>query len=305
MNKHWRENVAQDNNFNIKSSFNQKHSYITKADESFIKDVNEPIDYILEGFEPFNSYKYRATASCIFRKRTPSSSDSPNGEDEEEGVPKTIKINFTTDEYMTKDHRLNLNQWLDHIKELYEGYGYDYEFLGISDMQLNIERTKPSLGSYTELPARSRSKTKAILNIRKNSFNCLRLCITAALLPAADHAFRKSKYFKNLVDDREDSENTYDYLIRLQTKSNINIWYYWATAMQHHRPITEGEDKVEILQKCSNFVKDRKNVRILVWNEQAALIKNKEVLLERPKTKNTKYWFCDNCSLLVSHTTNI
>ena len=78
-------------------------------------------------------------------------------------------------------------------------------------MQLNIERTKPSLGSYIELPTGLRSKTKAILNIRNNKFNCLRLCITAALFPAADHATRESKYIKNLVDDWKDNENTYDY----------------------------------------------------------------------------------------------
>ena len=143
MNKHWRENVAQDNNFNIKSSFNQRQLYITKSDDSFIKVINEPIGYTLDGFKPFKSYKYKVTANCVYRKRTP---------DGEEGVPKTTKINFRTDEYMTKDHRLNLNQWLDHVKETYEGYGYDYDFIGISDVQLNIERTKPSLGSYTELP---------------------------------------------------------------------------------------------------------------------------------------------------------
>ena len=107
---------------------------------------------------------------------------------------------------MTKDRRLNLNQWLDHVKETYEGYGYIYEFIGISDVQLNIERIKPSLGSYTELPSGLRSKTKAILNIRNNKFNCLRLCFTAAIFPAADHATKESKYINNIVDDWEDNE---------------------------------------------------------------------------------------------------
>ena len=74
-------------------------------------------------------------------------------------------------------------------------------------MQLNIERTKPSLGSYTELPPGLRSKTKATLNIRNNKLNCLQLCITAALFPAADHATRESRYINNLVDDWEDNEN--------------------------------------------------------------------------------------------------
>ena len=62
MKKHWRENVAQDKNFNIKSSFNQRQLYITKSDDSFIKDINEPIDYILDGFKSFKSYKFKVTA---------------------------------------------------------------------------------------------------------------------------------------------------------------------------------------------------------------------------------------------------
>ena len=116
---------------------------------------------------------------------------------------------------MTKDHRLNLNQWLDHVRETCEGYGYDYEFIGKSDVQLNTEKTKPLLGSYTELPPGLRSKRKAKLNIRNNKFNCLRLCITAALFPTADHATKESNKINKLVDDWEDKENTCDYLIRL------------------------------------------------------------------------------------------
>ena len=81
MKRHWRENVAQDKNFNIKSSFSQRELYITQSDDSFIKDNNEPIDY------------------------------------------------------------------------------------------------------------------------RNNKFNCLRLCNTAALFPAADYATRESKFINNLVDE--------------------------------------------------------------------------------------------------------
>ena len=119
--------------------------------------------------------------------------------------------------------------------------------------------------------------------------NCLRLCITAALFPVTDHAIRESKYINNLVDDWEDNENTYDYLTRIQNKYNINIWFY--------QPSTEDDVKVEILEKCSNVVKGRKNVRILAWDEHCAIIKNIEVLLERPNTKHANYWFFDNCSL--------
>ena len=71
--------------------------------------------------------------------------------------------------------------------------------------------------------------------------------------------------------------------------------------MLHHRPAQDSNiAKVECLEKCSNFVKGRHNVRILAWNEHCALIKNVEVLLERPYTKHTKYWFCDNCTYWFS-----
>ena len=157
---------------------------------------------------------------------------------------------------MDKDHRLNLNQRLDHVRETYEGYGYDYEFIGITDMQINIERTKPSLGSYTELPSDLRDKTKAILNIRSIKFNCLRLCITAALHPVTEHATREIKYINNLVDDWEYNETAYDYIKKIQNKYNINIWLYRPTVVLHHRPAQDSNlAKVERLEKCSNFVK--------------------------------------------------
>ena len=83
----------------------------------------------------------------------------------------------------------------------------------------------------------------------------------------------------------------------MQNNHNINIWFF-RSSTEGGATWTESHDtKVEILQKRLNFIKGRKKVRILVLNEHAALIKNIEVLLERPNTKNTKYWFCDNCSL--------
>ena len=152
---------------------------------------------------------------------------------------------------MTKEHRLDLNQWLDNTKETYEGYGYDYEFLGITDIQLNIERTKISLGLYVELAPNLRTRTKAILKIKSNKFNCSR------------------------------------------KKYNINIWFY--------RPTQDSNiAKVECVEKCSNFVKGRHNVRILAWKEHCALIKKVEVLLERPNTKHAKFCFCDNCTYWFS-----
>ena len=202
---------------------------------------------------------------------------------------------------MDKDYRLNLNQWLDHVRETYEDYGYNYEFIGITDMQINIERTKPSLGSYSELPPGLRDKTKAILNIRIYKFNCLRICITAALHPVTEQATRENEYIKNLVDDWEYNETAYDYITKIQNKYNINIWFYRPTVVLPHRPAQDSNiAKVERLEKCSNFVKDRQNVRILVGEEHCALIKNVEVLLERPNTKHAKSWLCDNCAYWFS-----
>ena len=54
MNKHWRENVSLDENYNIKSSFNQRQLYITKSNNSLIKDINEPVDYILDEYFQYN-----------------------------------------------------------------------------------------------------------------------------------------------------------------------------------------------------------------------------------------------------------
>ena len=105
MNKHWRENVVLNDlrssfanqgtcfadNYNIKSSFNQRQLYITKSNGNFIKDINEPVDYILDEIKPFKSYKYKVTANCLYKKR-----------DSEEA--KTTNINFRTNEDMDKDH---------------------------------------------------------------------------------------------------------------------------------------------------------------------------------------------------------
>ena len=108
-----------------------------------------------------------------------------------------------------------------------------------------------------------------------------------------EHATKENKYINNLVDDWEYNETAYDYITKIQIKYNTNIWFY--------RPAHDSNiAKVDSLEKCSNSVKDRQNVRILVWEEHCALIKNVEVLLERPNTKHAKLWFCDNCTYWFS-----
>ena len=55
------------NNYTIKSSFNQRQLYITQPG-SYINDIKEPIDYILDWFKPFKSYKYKVTANCLYKR---------------------------------------------------------------------------------------------------------------------------------------------------------------------------------------------------------------------------------------------
>ena len=62
----------------------------------------------------------------------------------------------------------------------------------MSVIQLGIEETKPSLGSYTELPPGLRDKIKAIFNNRNDKLNRLCLCITAALYPVTKDATREN-----------------------------------------------------------------------------------------------------------------
>ena len=84
----------------------------------------------------------------------------------------------------------DLKYWLDNEKEIYEGYGYDFEFLGIRSIQLNIEPTKASIVTHIDLPANLKN-SKSILNIRSYKYNCLQLTITAWLHPIIDNATRK------------------------------------------------------------------------------------------------------------------
>ena len=73
---------------------------------------------------------------------------------------------------------------------MYEGYGYEFEFLGIRSTQLNIEPTKASNGTHIDLTADLKN-SKSILNIRSYKYNCLQLKITAWLHPVIGNATRE------------------------------------------------------------------------------------------------------------------
>ena len=182
---HNRMYLENTEDFDINSSQNMREFYITDKDGNYIEDIDEATNYSLEEikncyqFLKVKSFKYKITAECDYKKRT------------KEEV-KTTKIFFNTD--YIKNNAIyeygDFNRWLDFEKDIYEGYGYDFEFLGTRSNQLNIEPTKASIGSYIDLPPDLKN-TKSILNIHSYKYNCLQLTITAWLHPTPHHATRE------------------------------------------------------------------------------------------------------------------
>ena len=206
---HNRKYLENTENFDINSSQNMREFYITDKGGNYIEDIDEATNYSLEEikncyqFRRVKSFKYKITAECDYQKRT---------KDE----AKTTKIFFNTD-YINNNALYeygDFNRWLDFEKEIYEGYGYDFEFLGIRSIQLNIEPTKASIGSYIDLPPDLKN-SKSILNIRSYKYNCLQLTITAWLHPAPHDATRESKYVDKLIEPRRQHEDDFAYIIRI------------------------------------------------------------------------------------------
>ena len=207
---HNRMYLENTENFDINSNQNMREFYITDKGGNYIEDIDEATNYSLEEikncyqFRKVKSFKYKITAECGYKKRT------------KEEV-KTTKIFFNTDYINNNAIREavspiyeygDFNRWLDFEKEIYERYGYDFEFLGIRSIQLNIEPTKASIGSYIDLPPDLKN-SKSILNIRSYKYNCLQLTITAWLHPAPHHATRESKYVDKLIEPRQQHEDDF------------------------------------------------------------------------------------------------
>ena len=265
LNRKYLENTED---FDINSSQNMREFYITSGGGNYIEDIDEATNYSLEEikkcyqFRKFKSFKYKITAECEYKKRT------------KEEV-KTTKIFFNTDYiinnaiYENGDFTQSTKPFhgsLNFEKEMYEGYGYYFEFLGIRSIQLNIEPTKTSIGTHIDLPADLKN-SKSILNIRIYKYNCLQLTITAWLHPVIGNATRESKYVDKLIEPRQQHEDDSGYILRIQKLYNFNIWLYTPC----------GGDKVELFKQVDDSNKDRKDVRILVWSngqiEHCALIK--------------------------------
>ena len=150
------------------------------------------------------------------------------------------------------------------------------------NLKLKLKRiSTPDI--YTKNP-------KSILNIRSYKYNCLQLTIIAWLHPVPHHATRESKYVDKLIEPRQQHEDDFAYIIRIQKLYNIIICVYTPC----------GNGKIELFKQVDDFNNDNKDVRILVWSngqiEHCALIKNIETLLERPNKNNIKYYYCDRCT---------
>ena len=273
---HNRKYLENTEDFDINSSQNMRDFYITDKGVNYIEDIDEATNYFLEEikncyqFMKVKSLKYEIPVESDYKKRTKEDF-------------KTTKIIFSTD-YINNNAIYeygDFNRWLDFEKEIYEGYGYDFEFLRVRSIQLNIEPTKAPIGSYIDLPPDLKN-SKSIFNKRSYKYNCLQLTITAWLHPTPHHAIRESKYVDKLIEPRQQHEDDFAYIIRIQKLYNINIWVY----------TTFGGGKTELFKQVDDNKKDRKDVRILVWSsgkiEHCALIQNIETLLERPNKNNMK-----------------
>ena len=127
---HNRKYLENTDDFDINSSQNMSEFYITDKGVNYIEDIDEATNYSLEEikncyqFRKVKSFKYKITAECEYKKRT------------KEEV-KTTKIFFNTDYIINNAIYENgdFTQWLNFAKEIYESYGYDFEFLGIRSFQ--------------------------------------------------------------------------------------------------------------------------------------------------------------------------
>ena len=98
------------------------------------------------------------------------------------------------------------------------------------------------------------------------------------------------KICKNLIVPRQQNNDDFAYIIRVQKLYNINIWLYTLC----------GEGKVALFKPVDDFNKDRNDVRILVWEnaaaEHCAQIKTIDNLIDRPNENHCKYYYCSRCT---------
>ena len=84
----------------------------------------------------------------------------------------------------------------------------------------------------------------------------MQLTITAWLPPIIGNATRKNKYVDKLIEPRQQHEDDFGYILRIQKLYNIKIGLYTNC----------GGGEVELFKQVDDFHKGRKDVRLLVWS---------------------------------------
>ena len=77
------------------------------------------------------------TAECEYKKRP---------KEEIKPTKKIFNADYTINNAICENG--DITQWLNFEKEIYKGYGYDFEFLVLRNIQMNIELTKAFFASY-------------------------------------------------------------------------------------------------------------------------------------------------------------
>ena len=110
-------------------------------------------------------------------------------------------------------------------------------------------------------------------------------------------SFLCKQYVNNLIEPRQQHEDYFAYVIRIQKFNNIKVWVYTPC----------GESKKELFKPVNDFNKDMilvKDVRILVWanrlTEHRALIKTRETLIEEPKESQHKVFYFQRCTYWIN-----
>ena len=83
----------------------------------------------------------------------------------------------------------------------------------------------------------------------------MQLTITAWLHSVTGNATRESKYVDKPIEPRQQHEDDFGYILRIQKLYNTNIWLYTPC----------GGGKVELFKQVDDFNNDRDDVRILIW----------------------------------------
>ena len=119
----------------IKSNLNSKQFYV-KDEDGYIIYLHQAVDQALTNFKEDT---LTLNGNRVQRCKVGVDCEHKNKE-------RYLPVNFRIDFIKSGAALIELDQLLDCERELFHDLGYDNEFLGIVEIQLIIEPTKPSIG---------------------------------------------------------------------------------------------------------------------------------------------------------------